>query len=364
MLAAAIMLILLHHGVLGEESSSERRKLLDIQSELAEQKQKLKQTRAEEQRALSGLYIIKKNLSLAQKSLSEAKSRTSYNQRKITELAKEYREAEDQIARKSSGLKQRIREIYKSGSGGLLDIIFASKSMSDFINRAYYFERIIDHDAQLIDNIRQQVDTIKRTRVQLKSANEEIKDAVKVIEAGKREITRSSAEKERLYQYLRSRRRDYEKRVKQLEASSVEIERFIKSRNVSQAVSTGRFSWPIKGRITSRFGYRRHPLFGGLSLHTGLDIAASYGKPIFSADGGEVIFSGWWGGYGKVVVMDHGKGYTTVYGHMSRIYMQTGQRVDKAQPIGLVGSTGFSTGPHLHFEVRYNGKPVDPLAYL
>ena len=99
-------------------------------------------------------------------------------------------------------------------------------------------------------------------------------------------------------------------------------------------------------------------------MHTGIDIAAPYGKPIAGADSGEVIYSGWWDGYGKAVVIDHGRGYTTVYGHMSRIYMQTGQKVEKNQVIGLVGSTGFSTGPHLHFEIRYNGKPVDPLAYL
>jgi murein DD-endopeptidase MepM/ murein hydrolase activator NlpD len=95
-----------------------------------------------------------------------------------------------------------------------------------------------------------------------------------------------------------------------------------------------------------------------------LDIAAPYGKPITAADKGEVIFSGWWGGYGKALVIDHGRGYTTVYGHMSRIYMQAGQTVDKGQVIGLVGSTGFSTGPHLHFEVRVNGRPVDPSQFL
>ena len=105
-------------------------------------------------------------------------------------------------------------------------------------------------------------------------------------------------------------------------------------------------------------------MWGGISLHTGIDIAAPYGKPISCADSGEVIYSGWWDGYGKAVVIDHGRGYTTVYGHMSRIYAQVGQTVTKGETIGLVGSTGFSTGPHLHFEIRVNGKPVDPMPYL
>ncbi|MFH1709931.1 MAG: peptidoglycan DD-metalloendopeptidase family protein [bacterium] len=317
-----------------------------------------------EQKALSGLYTIQKNLIRAKKSLDDAKSKVTYNQKKIVELKSELSDAENKIRYESKNLRLRIREVFKSGSGGFLDILFASKSMSDFINRTYYFGCLVGRDAELISSIRQQVEAIRSARTRLELANREIKDNVRVIETQKREIAMAGAEKQRTYQFLRSRRQEYEKRVKELEASSLEFERFIRSRGRSTAVSSGRFGWPITGRITSRFGYRRHPLWGGTNLHTGLDIAAPYGKPIMCADSGEVIYSGWWGGYGKAVVIDHGRGYTTVYGHMSRIYAQVGQKVEKNQVIGLIGSTGFSTGPHLHFEIRYNGKPVDPLAYL
>lgn len=362
--ALIFVFVLLFQASFGEDVSDEQRKLLKIQSELTEQKQKLKLTRAQEQKALSGLYTIQKNLVRAKKSLNEAKSRVTYNQKKIVELKNELSEAENRIRYESKNLKLRIREVYKSGSGGFLDILFASRSMSDFINRTYYFGRLISRDFELIENIRQQVDAIKSARLQLESANREIKDNVSVIETEKREIARASIEKQRAYQFLRSRRREYESRIRELEASSLEIEQFIKKRGRSNAVSSGRLGRPITGRIVSRFGYRRHPLWGGSHLHTGIDIAAPYGKPIMSADSGEVIYSGWWDGYGKAVVIDHGKGYTTVYGHMSRIYMQVGQKVDKNQVIGLVGSTGFSTGPHLHFEIRINGRPVDPQDYL
>lgn len=362
--AALILVFFDIHGNYCEDASSEQKKLLNIQSQLAEQKQKLKLTRVEEEKALSSLYLIRKNLLRAQKSLQGAKQKVSYNTKKIVELKKEYIDAEEKIKERSGELKRRVIEIYKSGSGGILEILFASKSMADYINRSYYFGRIIAYDAQLIGNIRQQVEELKSAKLQLESANKEIKGSVKVIENEKREITRSSTEKERVYQSLRSRRQEYERRIKQLEASSLEIERFVRSRGVTKTASTGRFNWPISGRIVSRFGYRRHPIWGGYHLHSGVDLAASYGKPIISADSGEVIFSGWWDGYGKAVVIDHGRGYTTVYGHMSRVYMQTGQKVEKAQVIGLVGSTGYSTGPHLHFEIRFNGRPVDPLPYL
>ena len=362
--ALAIVLVLLSRASFGEDISNEQKKLLNIQSELADQKQKLKQTRVEEQKALSSLSVIRKNLDRAKKNLNEANGKVNYNQSKITELKIDLSAAQTQIQDENKALRLRIREVYKSGSGSFLDLIFASRSMSDFINRTYYFGRLLGRDVELIGRIRQQLGAIRGAKVQLESANREIKDSLNSIMAEKQEISRASAEESRNYEILRGRRQEYERRVKELEASSNEIEKFIRARGRSAAVSSGKFAWPMIGRITSPFGYRRHPLWGGISLHTGIDIAAPYGKPISCADSGEVIYSGWWDGYGKAVVIDHGRGYTTVYGHMSRIYAQVGQTVTKGETIGLVGSTGFSTGPHLHFEIRVNGKPVDPMPYL
>ncbi len=192
----------------GEDTSNEQQKLLKIQTELAEQKQKLRLTRAEEQRALSSLFVIKKNLSLAKKSLSEAKGRVNYNQKRMAELKKELAAAEISIRDESYNLKHRIREVYKSGSGGFLDILFASRSMSDFINRTYYFGRIINKDVELISDIRQQVEQIRSARVQLESSNREIRDSLKVIETQKREISRADAEGQRTYKFLHGRRRN------------------------------------------------------------------------------------------------------------------------------------------------------------
>jgi len=358
------LFFLVFSGSFCEELSDQQRKLQNIQTEIDYQKQKLKTTKVQEQKALSSLYVIRTKLKRAQKNLNEAKQKITVNKKMIGELKNELSEAEQKIDKESVNFKHRAVEVYKSGTGGILDLIFASKSMSDFINRSYYFGRIIGRDAALIQNFKEQVETIKRTRSQLEEANSEIKGLVKVIEVEKTEISYNSREKERMYQSLRARRKEYERRIRQLEASSNEIEKFIKSRGATKYVSTGRFIWPLKGRLISKFGYRRHPIWGGFHLHTGLDIAAPYGVPIVAADSGEVIFSGWWDGYGKALVVDHGRGYTTVYGHMSRIYLQAGQKIDKGQVIGLVGSTGFSTGPHLHFEVRYNGRPMDPLSYL
>lgn len=137
------------------------------------------------------------------------------------------------------------------------------------------------------------------------------------------------------------------------------------SRSLSSAVSIARgFIWPARGRITSGFGPRRHPIFGTREMHTGIDIGAPSGTPVFAARPGRVTFAGVESGYGKLVVIDHGGGVTTWYSHLSIIAVRIGQVVQHAEMVGRVGNTGFSTGPHLLFEIRVNGRPLDPLKYL
>ncbi len=133
-------------------------------------------------------------------------------------------------------------------------------------------------------------------------------------------------------------------------------------------VSSTGFIWPIRGPITSPFGYRIHPIFKSRIFHSGIDIGGPNGGAIKASNDGRVIFSGWYGGYGKVVILDHGvingQPITTLYAHMSSILVSNGQNVTKGQTIGREGSTGYSTGPHCHFEVRVNGKPTNPLSYI
>jgi len=124
------------------------------------------------------------------------------------------------------------------------------------------------------------------------------------------------------------------------------------------------FEWPLAGRITSGYGWRRDPFTKRRDFHTGIDIKGPTGRTIRAAKAGRVVYSGWMSGYGRVVAIDHGKGYTTLYGHCSSLLVSQGQRVSTGQPVGKVGSSGRATGPHLHFEVRVNNKTVNPLQVL
>ncbi len=343
-----------------------------VQRELKSERLKLKAAREKEAGALNNLYRVNRQLKDAKEDLERTKLLIDRNGKKIAVLSSDLKDLETDFNQKSGVLSKRISEAYKSGGAlSLLDVLFSSTSITDFVNRQYYFERMISKDLALISEMKDKARSIEESKKSLRVAVSEMNAEAKVIDRRKGEIQDQAEEKEKLYQSLKERREEYEKRVKELENSSALFEGLIKragderTRDRKAAPrGTGRMIWPAPGRVVSGFGYRRHPIWGGIHLHTGIDIGAAFGEPVRSADGGEIIFSGWWDGYGKAVVIDHGKMISTVYGHLSRIYVEAGQRIEKGQIIGLVGTTGFSTGPHLHFEVRVNGKPTDPMKYL
>ena len=350
------------------EEEPEQKKLKVLEKQLLESKLKLKKTKEEEQAVLGRLAVINKQLKQTKNSLYFAQKNIRENETRIGVLASELKEAEQELERNEKSLKNRLREVFKSSGLNYLELLISSRSMSDFTNRFYFFRKIIDYDSELIQKIRSDVKRARQKRALLRYKTREIRGLAREISEQKEEIAAQANEKNQIYKSLKQRRKEYEARIAELEKSSKELEVLILKKMAARAggkvLGSGQLAWPLRGRLTSRFGYRRHPFWGGRHFHTGIDIADKYGSPIKAADAGEVIFSGWWDGYGKAIVVDHGRRTTTVYAHLSRIYKQVGAVVAKGQVIGLVGSTGYSTGPHLHFEVRKNGKPINPLKYL
>ena len=156
----------------------------------------------------------------------------------------------------------------------------------------------------------------------------------------------------------------HEEHKEGLEADAAALQREIERLTSREGVAPSILAWPLGGGVSSPFGYRVHPILGVKKLHTGVDINGSSGEPIAAAATGRVIMAQTYGGYGRAVVIDHGGGLVTLYAHQSKIAVSVGQTVDRGQVVGYVGCTGSCTGPHLHFEVRKNGAPVDPLGYL
>ncbi|MBU0629986.1 MAG: peptidoglycan DD-metalloendopeptidase family protein [Candidatus Margulisbacteria bacterium] len=342
----------------------EQTKLETIRQALEENKEKLKQTREQRQEALGKLVVVTRQLKSANRKISMAKEKIQTNEKEIGQLSVELRKAESEIGKSADILRKRVREAYVNGRINYLDLFLGSRSMSDFLNRFYYFQRVIESDATLIKKTKNYLSASKSKRSILQDRTKEIKSLVVVVAGEKDKIAQQLEEKKKIASELKEREKGYEKKVAELEQSSRELEVLIQKkvaeRSGVEVTSTGKFIWPLKGRITLRFGVR-HRIQG---RHTGIDIADKYGSPIVAADSGEIIFAGWWDGYGKAVVIDHGRGMSTVYAHMSRIYATVGSKIIQGQTIGLEGSTGYSTGPHLHFEVRKNGRPVNPAKYL
>jgi murein DD-endopeptidase MepM/ murein hydrolase activator NlpD len=366
--AACLFLILFFSFCANAANSPEELKLIKIQKELEKNKIELRKTKKEEQAVLGRLVVINKELSRAKSNLFHTQKKIKTNENQIGALSSELSQTSRNLKDKEDKLKGRVKEVYKSSGLNFIELLFTSGSMSDFLNRLYFFRKVVEHDSQLVEGIRAEVTKAKKKKSLLQSKTNEIKGLAKEIEQKKKDIAVKANQKQKIYKSLQQRRKEYEARVAELEKSSKDLEVLIVKKSggkKGKAVkSSGVMAWPLKGRITSRYGYRRHPLWGGRDFHTGVDIAAKYGTPIRAADAGEVIFSGWWDGYGKAIVINHGRSTTTVYGHMSRIYRKVGDTVSKGQTVGLVGSTGYSTGPHLHFEVRKKGKPVNPMPFL
>lgn len=347
------------------EEIKEQEKLQEIYQELKESKEKLWQTKKKQQEVLGKLAKINLELRSANRKISKAKEKMQLNTLKIKELVLSLQEKESDLQRKSGILQKHLVEAYKNNRLNYLDLLFNSESMSDFLNRMYFFEKIVAQDANLIREVRGDLQETKKKKETLSDHNREIKELLQVISEEKNKIAQQAEEKKKIFDELKERQKEFERKIAELERSSRELEVLIQKKvaaRMTKVRGTGTLIWPLQGRITSRFGAIRR--WGGGYRHTGIDIAAPYGSPVVAADAGEVIFAGWWDGYGKAIVVDHGNKRSTVYAHLSRIYVKVGEAVMRGQTIGLEGSTGYSTGPHLHFEVRINGVPVNPINYL
>lgn len=338
-----------------------------VNRELSRQQKLLQQTKAREKATLRNLYIINRNV-------ARTKNELRYNQTKLTVHTQQLNQTQAELQKTANDYSfhqkrfgERLKEMYKTQNLGYLSMFFTNKSFSELVDNSYYYKKIIDTDVENITRLNAARQSMTVKQYVLQQQKKEIEKSHQLIQKQKTLLESRAKQQQTVYASIRAQRKEYERRVNELLKNSNEIETMIKRLSASKPVvsrGSGIFIWPVKGIITSYFGYRRHPIFKVVKYHTGIDIGVASGKPIKAADSGIVIFSGWFGGYGNATIIEHGKGLQTVYGHQLRRYVVKGDKVEKGQVIGLVGSTGYSTGPHLHFEVRRNGVVQNPMQYL
>ncbi|TDA69837.1 MAG: peptidase M23 [Clostridia bacterium] len=309
-------------------------------------------------------------------SITESEDKLAAIRQQLTDAEADVKEAEAQLAQAQRDLEERtqifterLRSIYQNGSVSYLEVLLQSTSITDFLVRQGLLQKIAEQDMKLLNEIEARRQDIEAR----KAALERKRDHIASLEAeNTRELANLAGQKEKkqglLEQALASKEAaeralaEEEEASRQLAAKIKELE----ARLAKEPFVGGRFAWPLPGhsRITSDFGWRIHPILGGRRFHDGIDIDAPQGTRVIAAADGTVLLAGWYGGYGNAVVISHGGSITTLYGHMSRIGVSEGQRVTRGQEIGRVGTTGLSTGYHLHFGVRKNGEPINPWSYL
>ncbi len=309
---------------------------------------KLEQAAIDLDKSADKLTVTKKNLDKIEVDLSK----TIEGYAEIKEVASE-----------------RLVNIYKGSYLSFLNVLFDSQDVNNIIDSMYFQKKLVERDKQVIDQMQVKAKRLSDLKNNKQQEQVNLVCAIHTINKRKQQIAESIETSETLIHRLRTDRATYEKAEIELEKQSESISKFLqKNQTATNYTQSSTFIRPISGGITSPFGWRVHPIFRSRKFHTGIDIAGPNRGAVRASNAGRVVFAGWYGGYGKVVIIDHGsvngKSVTTLYAHLSSFRVDKGSVVSRGQVVGSEGSTGYSTGPHVHFEVRVNGCPVNPLRYL
>lgn len=376
---AVLMAFIICVSVYASDISKLKDEKKDIQSNVNAAGGLLKEVRSEKNTALAEIDALDDELTAVTEDIAFISEQIEITDALIKDTEAELDIAVEKKENQYNAYKKRVRYMYINGTVGYLDVILKAENVIDLLNRVEYVNRIAENDRKLsarlsetergINEKLEEVTKAKREMTFLSSQYELKQSALEDTKQKKVELVKRLSEDENMYLQQISDLEADSKRIEQLikEAEAAEAKR-IAEENAKRAstYTGGKIGWPVpsSGRVTSEYGNRTHPINGKPDFHTGIDIAANYGADIVSAEGGVVISAGWNGGYGNTVVISHGSGLSTLYAHNSKLVVSVGDTVTKGQTIAKAGSTGYSTGNHLHFEVRINGSHTNPMKYV
>lgn len=372
--AVCFSVLVLNITKVGVNAASVQDKINTATKNKQEALDNINKSKASKKEAISKKEVIDHEIDVINEELSVINAIISEADANIAKKEEEIAEYEEMIAKDEDEFRARIRAIDEMGDATYLEILLNAESLSDFLAKIETVSEIAAHDQAIINNMIQLKNGVKSAKAEIEARRAEQHEARNLTSEKKAQLQAKMNEQSALISKLESDIDAYEKAYNDAVAQENSLKESLRSQlstsggtaNQGGTYSGGVFAWPAPSYtyISSPYGYRTHPVLGRTKFHSGLDLAAPGGSNILAAADGTVRSAGWNGGYGYCVVIDHGGGVATLYGHSSKLLVSTGQRVTKGQVIALVGTTGLSTGNHLHFEVLKNGTTTDPMAYL
>jgi murein DD-endopeptidase MepM/ murein hydrolase activator NlpD len=327
--------------------------------------------------AASSVNDILKQLDEVGQQINGVQKQINQTEDDLMQAGQALEEAEDRVEKRDKMLQSRLRLMYQNGVVSYLDVLMSATSFTDFVDRFDALQTIVNQDKDVLEQHKKDKALIAQKKVEIEDKLSDVKEMYAKLDDYQNVLAEKEKKKEKLIA-------QYNKKMEELEDISEEQEQLVmdnakkiadleRKKREEQKKQTvfytgGKLAVPLKDpyRISSGFGYRIHPIYHTRKLHAGIDLAAPEGTSIYAAEGGVVITAGWTSGYGNTVILDHGNGLWTLYGHIRNggIKVKVGEAVKRGEKIAEVGSTGNSTGNHLHFEVRVNGTPKDPTGFL
>jgi len=360
------LVVLSTHANPSQNVEAYRQWLRQQQQVVQQRKQQLENLERPAQERLSAL---RQKVEVTEQQIQETEKRLQQAQKILRELSSQLKVAETSLDNQRQATRARLRYLGRQQRQKWWLVLLASKDLRELSDRRRQLQRIYQRDQQLLTNLQASVERVQAKRQMVIAQENEVALVRQKLEAQKSYWQGEVAIQVKIIDKLKSDRQAIESAELRLQQDSERLQQLIIAKSLPNpgiviVPGTGRLQYPTHGRISSLFGWRIHPILGYEKFHNGIDFAAETGTPIYAADTGTVIVAEWYGGYGYAVIIAHGNEISTLYGHCSELYVRVGEVVQKGQVIAAVGSTGFSTGPHLHFEVRFKGEPIDPAPYL
>jgi len=367
-IALIILATLLLPSMAGaNEIEARRRELARIRTQMQQAEQRAARADRQARSVLGELQVIERDIDRTTSELRSLENRVRVTERELRSLNGELTVANGRLLERRSQLGMRLRALYERGAVSYLEVLFTARSFSDFINRFFLLRTVITQDVFVYHAVQDEIEVVEDRKAAVEKRQQELTTLREQTRQRQTTLQSRAADRTTILNRLNQDKEAAVRAHAELDRLAKEIDEIIRqlqARNLGRG--TGTFIWPTPGftRITSPFGWRTHPIFRTREFHSGIDVGARSGSNIVAADGGQVIWADWLGGYGRTVIISHGE-FSTLYAHASALLVEEGEQVAQGQVIARVGSTGNSTGPHLHFEVRNrSGTRLNPVEHV